>query len=157
MLYRGGMSFVLVLVHLGVAAVWLGSMGYSLFVVQPRIRRVLPDPVRAEELYRELAAGNRWRVIGLIAALAASGIALVFVHDGHSYGWWLTIWLKVLLLVASSALFWWVSWRGWPRRVFALPAELPAEQVRFRRVAVAMATLVGLAFGLGVLASHQLS
>lgn len=157
MLYRGGMSFVLVLVHLGVAAVWLGSMSYSLFVVQPRIRRVLPDPVRAEELFRELGAGNRWPVIGLIAALAASGTGLVFVHDGHSYGWWLTIWLKVLLLAAASALFWWVSWRGWPRRVFALPAELPSEQARFRRVAVAITTLVGLAFGLGVLASHLLS
>ena len=99
------------------------------------VRRVLPDPVRAEELYRELGAGNRWRVVGLIAALAASGVGLLFVHDGHSYGWWLTIWLKVLLLVGAAALFWWVSWRGWPRRVFALPAELPAEQARFRRVA----------------------
>lgn len=157
MLYRGGMSFVLVLVHLGVAAVWLGSMSYSLFVVQPRVRRVLPDPVRAEELYRELGAGNRWPVVGLIAALAASGIGLLFVHDGHSYGWWLTIWLKAVLLVAAAALFWWVSWRGWQRRVFALPAELPAGQARFRRVAVAMTALVGLAFALGVLASHLLA
>jgi hypothetical protein len=41
--------------------------------------------------------------------------------------------------------------------VFALPAELPAEQARFRRVAVAMTALVGLAFGLGVLASHLLT
>jgi Flp pilus assembly protein TadB len=151
------MSFVLVLVHLGFAAMWLGSMSYSLFVVQPRIRRLLPDPVAAEEFYRELAAGNRWRVVGLIAAIAASGVGLLFVHDGRSYAWWLTVWLKVLLLVGASALFWWVSWRGWPRRVFALPAELPAEQARFRRVAVAMAVLVGLAFGLGVLASHLLS
>jgi hypothetical protein len=157
MLYRGGMSFVLVLVHVGVAAVWLGSMGYSLFVVQPRVRRVLPDPVRAEELYRELGAGNRWRVVGLIAVLAVSGIGLLLVHDGHSYGWWITISLKALLLVGASVLFWWVSWRGWPRRVFALPAELPTEQARFRRVAVAMTALVGLAFGLGVLASHGLT
>ncbi len=154
MLYRGEMSFVLVLAHLGVAAVWLGSMGYSLFVVQPRVRRLLPDPVQAEELYRELGAGNRWRVVGLIAVLAASGVGLLFVHDGRSSGWWLTIWLKVLLLVGAAVLFWWVSWRGWPRRVFALPPELPAEQELFRRVALAMTALVGLAFGLGVLASH---
>jgi Flp pilus assembly protein TadB len=148
------MSFALVLVHVGVGALWLGSMGYSLYVVQPRVRRVLPDPVRAEELYRELAAGNRWRVIGLIAILAASGVSLLFIHTGHSYGWWITIGLKVLLLAGASVLFWWVSWRGWPRRVFALPAELPAEQARFRRVAVTMTVLVGLGFCLGVLASH---
>jgi Flp pilus assembly protein TadB len=149
------MSFVLVLVHLGVGAAWLGSMGYSLFVVQPRVRRLVPDPVRAEELYRELGAGNRWPVIGLIGVLAASGVGLTFVHNGHGYGWWLTIAAKALLLVGASALFWWVSWRGWPRRVFALPAELPAQQTRFRRVALAMTSLVGFAFVLGVLAARQ--
>jgi len=151
------MSFVLVLLHLGVGAMWLGSMGYSLFVVQPRVRRMLPDPARAEELYRELGAGNRWPVIGLIALLAATGIGLLFVHGGHSYGWWLTIVAKALLLAAASVLFWWVSWRGWPRRVFALTFELPAEQARFRRVALAMTALVALAFVLGVLAGHLLS
>jgi enoyl-CoA hydratase len=139
------MSFGLVLVHVGVGGLWLGSMGYSLFVVQPRVRRMLPDAQRAEEFYRELGAGNRWPVIGLIAFLAASGVGLVFVHDGHSYGWWLTIAAKALLLVAASGLFWWVSWRGWPRRIFALPEELPIEQARFRRVALVMTFLVGLA------------
>ena len=60
----------------------------------------------------------------------------------------------MVLLAAASVLFWWVSWRGWPRRVFALPAELPADQARFRRVALAMAALVAAAFGLGVVATH---
>ena len=151
------MSFGLILVHLGVGAGWLGGMLYSLFVVQPRVPRVLPDPARAEELYRELGAGNRWRVVGLIAALAVSGLALVYVQSGHSGLWWAVVAAKVLLLAAASVLFWWVSWRGWPRRVFALPAELPAEQARFRRVALAMAGLVGLAFVLGIAASHALA
>ena len=148
------MSFALVLVHLGVGAVWLGSMSYSLFVVGPRVARVLPDPVRAEDLYRELGAGNRWRVVGLIATLAASGVVLLFVQSGHSYGWWIAVVAKVVLLAAASVLFWWVSWRGWPRRVFALPSELPAEQARFRKVAIAMTGLVGCAFVLGVAAAH---
>jgi hypothetical protein len=151
------MSFLLLVVHLGIAVVWLGSMGYSLFVVQPRIARAVPDPVRAEDIYRELGAGNRWPVVGLIAALTLSGAGLVIVHDGRSYGWWLAVAGKVLLLGAASGLFWWVSWRGWPRRVFALPAELPAEQARFRRVALAMVMLVGAAFGLGVVAAHLLT
>jgi hypothetical protein len=148
------MSFLLLLVHLGIAVAWLGAMGYSLFVVQPRIGRAIGDPVRAEELYRELGAGNRWPVIGIISALALSGAGLVLFHNGQPYGWWLTIAAKALLLVAASGLFWWVSWRGWPRRVFALPAELPVEQARFRRVALAMAGLVGTAFVLGVAAAH---
>jgi hypothetical protein len=149
-------TFTLILIHLGVGTVWLGGMAYSLFVVTPRVPRVLPDPVRAEELYREFGAGNRWRVIALIAVLAASGAGLAIVQSGHSMAWWLLVSTKVALLAGASALFWWVSWRGWPRRVFALPAEIPAEQARFRRVALAMAGLVGLAFGLGVLVSHGL-
>lgn len=151
------MSFLLLVVHLGVAVAWLGAMGYSLFVVQPRIARVLPDPARAEEIYRELGAGNRWPVVAMISGLAVSGAGLIIVHDGRSPGWWLAVGAKVLLLAAASALFWWVSWRGWPRRVFALPTELPGEQARFRRVALAMVVLVGAAFGLGVVMSHLLA
>jgi uncharacterized membrane protein len=149
------MALLLTLLHVGVATLWLGGMTYSLAVVQPRVPRVLGDPARAEDLYRELASGNRWRVVGLIAVLAASGAALAaFVGRGQSAGWWAAVAVKVVLLAAASALFWWVSWRGWPRRVFALPAELPTEQSRFRRVALVMAALVGVAFGLGVLAAH---
>jgi Flp pilus assembly protein TadB len=131
-------------------------MGYSLFVVQPRIRRALPDSVSAEALYRELGAGNRWPVVGLISVLALSGVGLILVQSGHPFGWWVAVVGKVVLLVAASGLFWWISWRAWPRRIFALPAELPREQARFRRVALAMMALVGLAFVLGVAASHLL-
>lgn len=148
-------TFTLVLVHLGVATLWLGGMTYSLFVVQPRVPRVLPDPAESEEVYRELAAGNRWRVVALIAVLALSGLGLVFVYSGQSSPgerWWILIALKIILLGVASAAFWWVSWRGWPRRIFALPSELPAEQARFRWVALAMAALVGTAFLLGVAA-----
>ena len=146
------MEILLVLVHAGVGAVWLGSMAYSLFVVQPRIARVLAaEP--AEDVYRELAAGNRWRVVALIAALALSGLALVPLTE-HPAGWWLLVMSKILLLVLANAVFWWVSWRGWPRRVFALPEELPAVQRRFRRVAILMCGLVGLNFVLGVVVSR---
>jgi len=150
------MSFLILLVHLGIAVAWLGSMGYSLFVVQPRIARAVPDPERAEELYRELGAGNRWPVVAMIVVLALSGAGLVVVHNGQPYGWWLVVGAKVGLLAAAAALFWWVSWRGWPRRVFALPAELPTVQARFRRVALAMTGFVGAAFLLGVAAAHLL-
>jgi hypothetical protein len=132
-------------------------MVYSLFVVQPAVPRAVPDPAGAEDVYRELGAGNRWKVIGLIAALALSGLALVPVESGHSTGWWLAVGAKVVLLLAASVLFWWVSWRLWPRRVFALPPELPAEQARFRRVALALTALVGAAFVLGVGAAHAIT
>jgi Flp pilus assembly protein TadB len=148
------MTFVLLVVHLGAAVAWLGAMAYSLVVVQPRIARAVPDPTRAEEIYRELAAGNRWPVVGMLGGLALTGAGLVWLAGGRSSAWWAAIVAKALLWLAAAGLFWWVSWRGWPRRVFALPEELPAQQARFRRVALALTALVGLAFALGVVASH---
>lgn len=148
------MTFLLLVVHLGAAVAWLGAMAYSLVTVQPRIARAVPDPVRAEEIYRELAAGNRWPVVAILGVLALTGVGLVVVADGRSAGWWAAMAIKALLWLAAAGLFWWVSWRGWPRRIFALPHELPTQQARFRRVALALTVVVGLAFALGVVASH---
>ncbi|GIJ47453.1 hypothetical protein Val02_43390 [Virgisporangium aliadipatigenens] len=147
------MQYLIVLVHVGVGALWLGAMAYSLRIVQPRVARMFSDAERAEELYREFGTGNRWPVVGLIATLAVSGAALLFFGERDAW-WWAVVVAKIGLLLAASVAFWWVSWRGWPARVFALPAELPALQAKFRRVAVLMAVLVGVAFGLGVWLGH---
>lgn len=140
---------LLTLVHAGVGALWLGAMAYSLFTVQPKIAAMVGgDAERVEDAQRILAHGNRWRVVGLIGALWASGIALAAVDTNRD---WPVIAAKAVLLAAASALFWWVSWRGWPRRVFALPDELPALQRRFRAAAITMLALVGAAFALSYL------
>lgn len=138
------MTMLLVLMHAGLAAMWLGAMGYSLFVVQPKLSRLAGnDPERIEELHRELAHGNRWPVTGVIAALWVTGLLLV--RDLNAL-----VLVKAAALAWATGLFWWISWRAWPRRVFALPSELPALQRRFRRVAVVMFALVALAFVAGV-------
>jgi hypothetical protein len=140
-------TFALLLAHVGVATLWLGAMAYSLFVAQPRLGRLLGgDTERIEDAHRELAQGNRWRVLGMIAVLWLTGAALAVVHPGH---WW-PLAVKAVALAGATALFWWVSWRGWPARVFALPEELPALQRRFRRIALTMFALVGTAFIAGV-------
>lgn len=137
------MRLVLV-VHAVVGALWFGAMVYSLFVVQPRLPRMVSAD-RVEDAQRELAAGNRWPVVGLIGVLWISGGVLALGS------WGLFALVKALLLGAASALFWWVSWRAWPRRVFALPDELPALQRQFRQVALLMLALVGAAFGLSMI------
>jgi hypothetical protein len=152
----------LLLAHATVAALWGGSMAYSLLVVQPRLASLVgddPGDHRLEDAHRQLAQGNRWPVAGLITVLWISGIALVVRRatgaDGGdaavSAAWWAAVTVKAVLLAGATGLFWWVSWRGWPRRVFALPDELPALRRRFRGVALTMAGLVGVAFALGVL------
>ena len=143
---------ILALIHALVGTLWLGSMGYSLFVVQPRVARVLRNPEQAEDVYRELGAGQRWRVIGLMGLLLVSGLGLVALLRPAPVLWWVVVFVKAALLAGAGGLFWWVSWRGWPRRIFALPDELPGIQRRFRVVAVAMLGLVGVSYVLGVVA-----
>ncbi|MPZ26979.1 MAG: hypothetical protein GEV12_11325 [Micromonosporaceae bacterium] len=144
---------MLVVAHAGVAALWLGAMAYSLVVVQPRLARMLTDPARVEDAQRELARGNRWPVLGLIGVLWLTGIGLVATGTGGGGGWWwAAVAGKAALLAAATGVFWWVSWRAWPRRVFALPAELPVLQRRFRAAALAMLALVGAGFVLGAVA-----
>jgi hypothetical protein len=129
-------TFLALSVHLLAGAVWLGAMAYSLAVVQPRAQRFIEDERRREAFAAELAAGARRPVLGVIALLAASGAVLVALEagDGTGSGWWLLVGAKVALLAAATALFWHVSWRLWPRRLFATPEELPALRARSARV-----------------------
>jgi hypothetical protein len=149
---------LLVLAHAGIAAIWLGAMAYSLLIVQPRAERYLGDPQRYEEFAATLAAGARWKVLGMIAALGLTGAGLVWLGaagEPAPSAWWITlVAVKGVLLAVSLALFWLVSWRLWPRRLFALPTELPALRRRFRLVAIALTATVAANFALGVLAAH---
>lgn len=145
--------FLLLAVHIVAAAVWLGAMAYSLAVLQPRLRRFFADPVRSEELATFLAAGARWKVIAMIGLLGVTGAGLVAVEGWqHSTGWRLAVLAKVVLLLVAAGFFCWVSWRLWPARVFALPAEVPRWQRRFDAVGAVLIGLVGAEFLLGAVA-----
>jgi uncharacterized membrane protein len=147
---------VLLLAHLAAAATWLGGMVYSLAIVQPRARRFLGSADRYEGFAVALAAGARRGVLALIGLLAASGAGLVAVEiagaDDPGALWAVLVALKAGLLVAATAVFVHVSWRLWPARLFALPAEREALQARFRATAVGLTALVGAAFALGAVA-----
>lgn len=145
--------FGLLVVHVLVGAVWLGAMAYSLAVLQPRLRRFFADPSSGEEVATFLAAGARWKVIAMIGLLAATGGGLVAAEGWHDSRWWqLAVIAKAVLLLVALAFFCWVSWRLWPARIFALPAEIPRWQRRFDLVGVVLIGLVGAEFVLGIAA-----
>ncbi|MGH2948275.1 MAG: hypothetical protein ACRDPC_18815 [Solirubrobacteraceae bacterium] len=146
-------SFVALTVHLLAAAGWLGAMAYSLAVVQPRSARFLGDERRSEAFAVELAAGARYPVLGVIGLLAVSGAVLTAEGAaGQGTAWWTLVALKAAILAAAAALFAVVSWRLWPRRLFAAHGELPALQARFRRLALTLTALVAAGIVLGAAA-----
>lgn len=144
-------TVLVVILHAGLAAAWVGGMTYSLFVVQPKLRRFFgTDEESREALTAVIAAGNRWKVLGLIAAIAGTGLILFLIDPSH---WWIHA-LKALLLLAATTIFWYVSWRHWPRRIFATSTERPALQRQLHLLATTMLTLTTLAFALGVAATQ---
>jgi Flp pilus assembly protein TadB len=144
-------NVLLAITHAGLAAAWVGGMAYSLFVVQPKLKKYFgPDRDGREALTTVIASGNRWKVVGLIAAIALTGVLLLVLESEH---WWIHA-VKGVLLLGASGIFWYVSWRLWPRRVFATAAE---QSVLRRQLVVLAGTMLGLtgtAFALGVAASH---
>lgn len=128
--------------HLTMAAVWLGSMVYSLLVVQPRIARFFPDERRREAFLVALAHGNRWPVAAVVAALLVSGVAVIVTQPRLAAGYAVAL----ALYAAAAAVFANVSWRHWPARVFALPEELAGYQRRLRIQAWTILALVAAAF-----------
>jgi hypothetical protein len=145
-------TFVLATAHLLLAAGWFGAMAYSIGVIQPKLLRYFGSPQQAEEPATFVAAGARWKVIGVIATLGVTGAALIVLHDERSPAWWGLIGAKIALLAVASGVFWYVSWRMWPRRLFSLPAEVPGRQAAFRRVGWTLLSLVVAASVLGVAA-----
>lgn len=138
-----GAALILAVAHLTIAAVWLGSMTYSLSVVQPKVAVFFADEQRREEFLTTLANGNRWKVVGLVSALVLTAVGVIGtatrpVATGYA--------VALVLYLSASAVFVNVSWRHWPARVFALPAELPTFQRSLRIQAWAMCLLVGTAF-----------
>ncbi|MEU8226341.1 hypothetical protein [Kribbella sp. NPDC048915] len=142
----------LALVHVGVAAAWVGGMAYSLFVVQPKVKRFFAaDGDGREAFTMVIASGNRWKVVGLIAVIALTGAGLLVIDHAD---WQIHVVKGVLLLIATG-IFWYVSWCHWPQRVFATTAELPKFQSRLVTLATTMLGLAGTAFALGVVAVHR--
>jgi putative copper export protein len=150
---------VFLLAHVGASAVWLGAMVYSMLVVQPRLAQFFNDADEREDFATLLAAGARWKVLGLAATLALSGAGLTAIEireaDSPSTAWTSLIVAKCVLLAAAVVLFAYVSWRLWPARLLAHLSRSPdLRRIRSRFSAIALALTVLIAAGLvaGVLA-----
>jgi hypothetical protein len=150
---------LLVLVHVGVTAAWLGAMAYSLAVVQPKLAEFFADADEREDFATVLASGARWKVLALATLLALSGAGLTAMElaeaDSPNGAWTALVAAKAALLATAIALFAYVSWRLWPARLHAHmtgSAELRRIQARFRTIALALTALIAGGLVAGVVA-----
>lgn len=141
-------------VHVLGGGIWIGAMGFSVFVLHPRAERFFAGSSTFEDLLFTVVHGARWKVVAGIVGIVGSGVALTLARGGAAgRAWDGIVAAKVGLLVVSLALFFHVSWVLWPRRVFASADELPAIRRRFRVVGVVMIVCNTINMGLGILAS----
>src|SRR5882724_5063420 len=97
-----GMRALIVAAHLFLGVGWLGAMSYSLFMVQPKAARYFASDDQAhEDFLTTLAHGARWKVVGLLAVIAASGVLLVFTAHGRTGWWWAGVAAKTALFLVA--------------------------------------------------------
>ena len=150
---------LLAVAHATASAAWFGAMVYSLTVLHPRGLSYFGGRAeRFEPLVTHLSAAARRPVLFAFGFVGLTGAAMAWLAwptDGDEaalYGSLLAV--KAALYLAALVLFVHISWRLWPRRVFASDAEAPAVQRTARRTAWAMLALIGLNFAFGVVAQY---
>lgn len=134
------------LVHVLGGGIWIGAVGFNVFVLHPRAERFFAEPGRFEEFVLTVVSGMRWWVVAGIVALAGAGVELVRIR-GLALDAMLIA--KIVLLVGTTALFGVLSWWMWPARVLAARSELDTVRRRFSRIGAAMVVcnLVNAALG----------
>lgn len=138
---------IVVLVHLLGGGVWIGAVGFNVFVLHPRAERFFATPTKFEDFVFTVVAGMRWWVVAGVSMLALAGAELWRLR-GLALDPVLA--LKIALLATNAIIFAWLSWRMWPARVVATAAELDAIHRRFTRVGALMVSLNLLNVVLGV-------
>ncbi|MBJ8338363.1 MULTISPECIES: hypothetical protein [Antrihabitans] len=139
-----------------VLAAWFGAMVYSIVVVQQFQLRVA-DPESYEDVGQLMASGSRRRILRLAFLIGVSGTGLAIsratADPGPSDTWVVLMCVKLALYVVACSAFAYQSWWVWPRRIFALPAEMPAVRRTFLITSLVMATALGLMLAVDVIAA----
>ena len=147
---------VLEAVHTAALASWFGCMCYSVMFVQKHPMRSR-EPQIWETFVTEMVHGVRWIVMGTMAVIFPTWIALIVLHAvsaGADPLWLSLVIAKSLFLIGVVLLFTYVSYHLWPLRIFALPEEIAGLDRRFMGASQGLVLTLGGALVLGVVAGH---
>ena len=140
--------------HIWIWALYYGAITYNYFMLYPRMRQFFESEAAYEEFAIASAMGLRWWIFGTIAMAGVTGSLLVVWRPRPEMpaAWWMLVGAKAVLMMVLAAVYAYVSWVMWPRRVFAPAAERPRQQRQFFRVAFFIGFLLMGQLVLGALA-----
>jgi hypothetical protein len=142
---------VLAAVHLLSAAGWFGALTYRTFFVDPKAFTFLGSGNEFERFSLSLAHGMRRVVLAALLVCGLSGFVLAGLRWTPADIWCALMATKVGLWMIAFAIFAYVSWVYWPRRVFATAAEWGAVRWQGRLLSLGTIGIAMLGMVLGQL------
>jgi hypothetical protein len=142
---------VVAMAHLVSAAAWFGALVYRTFFVDPKARRFLGGGGEYERFSLDLAHGMRGVVLLALLTCGLSGFVLVGLRWTPADGWLTLVVGKAGLWAVAFAVFAYISWVFWPRRVFAADDEWPGVRRQGLVLSLVMIGIAGLGIVLGQL------
>ena len=128
--------------HMLSAAAWFGALVYRTFFVDPKATKFFRVGTEYERFSLHLADGMRYVVMASLLTCGLSGFALMGLRWNSSEAWLTLMGAKIIVWVVALALFAYISWVYWPRRVFATADEFP--KVRRQGLALSL-VMIGIA------------
>src|SRR5436190_22500973 len=132
-------------VHQLSATAWFGALVYRACFVDPKALRFFAGGSDFERFSLHLADGMRRIVLAALLVCGLSGFVLLGMRWSTAAPNWLALMaVKAGLWALASAVFAYISWVFWPRRVFAVEAEYTTVRRQGRLLAFVMIALAGL-------------
>jgi hypothetical protein len=137
--------------HVLSSAAWFGALVYRAFFVDPAARRFFARGGDYEHFALQLADGMRYVVLAALLTCGLSGLGLLALRWPAPPRHLALMGGKAAVWAAALAVFAYISWVFWPRRVFAVEAEHAAIHRQGLALALVMIALAGLGILLGQL------
>jgi uncharacterized membrane protein len=139
-------------IHMLSAAAWLGALVYRVFFVDRKATKFFQRESEYERYSLDLAHGMRYVVMAALIACGLSGFVMAGLRWNASESWLSIMVAKTVLWMIASALFAYISWVFWPRRVFADASEWPGLRRQGLLLSLVMIGIAALGMVLGQIA-----
>jgi hypothetical protein len=136
-------------IHLLSSAAWFGALIYRAFFVDPKASRFFGGGAEFERFSLDLAHRMRYVVLAALLTCGLSGFALIGLRWSANEGWLGLMAAKAGLWAIAAALFAYISWVFWPRRVFSDAVQWPAVRRQGAVLAFAMIGIAAIGLVLG--------